>query len=409
MSTREEKDSPRPSNPGLLADLTVLDISRVLAGPYCGQLLADMGANVIKVESPHGDENRAWGTKTEDGMTCNFASVNRGKQSITLNLKTVAAQGVLEALVKKSDVVIQSFLPKTAVKLGVDYESIKKINPDIIYCSISGYGEKGPLANKPGYDLMMQAFSGLMSTTGYEGGPPVRIGVSVIDMSTGLTAFGGIMAALYSQRGRRRGGACVRASLLETAISLLGYHAVTWLEGGVMPRREGSGVLHLAPYQAFMCSDGYLLAGATNESAWKRFCDALDCKDLAKDSRFQTNNDRVAHRSDLIPLLEAQFGKNTVSYWMSRFEKHGVAVSPLQQMDEIMAHPQVLANDMVVSVATAQGRQARLLGMPFKLSGHNGSARLAAPHLGEHTEKILRDFLGLDIGEIEKLRSQEAL
>jgi len=391
-----------------LAGVSVLDLSRVLAGPYCGQLLADLGADVIKVESPQGDENRGWGTQTPDGMTCNFASVNRGKRSITLNLKSESAQAVLVGLVKRADIVLQSFLPDTARKLGVDYETVKSINPEVIHCSISGYGEKGPLANKPGYDLMMQAFSGMMSTTGYEGGLPVRIGVSVIDMSTGLTAFSGIMTALYAGRHGKK-GASVRVSLLETAVSLLGYHAVTWLEGGVMPRREGSGVLHLAPYQAFLCQDGYLLAGATNELAWQRFCRALGCDDMTQDPRFKDNNERVVHRAVLIPLLEERFRQDTVAAWVGRFEKNGVAVSPLLAMNEVVEHPQVIANDMVVSAQTAEGRAVRLLGMPFKLSAYSGTSPLAAPRLGQNTSEVLRDCLGLKPADIERLQQEGAI
>jgi crotonobetainyl-CoA:carnitine CoA-transferase CaiB-like acyl-CoA transferase len=391
-----------------LQGLHVVDVSRVLAGPYCGQLLADLGADVIKVENLQGDENRGWGTQTEDGMTCNFASVNRGKRSITLNLKSDSAQKVLASLVEKADIVIQSFLPDTARKLGVDYESIRKINPNAIHCSISGYGEKGPLANKPGYDLMMQAFSGVMSTTGYEGGLPVRIGISVIDMSTGLTAFSGIMTALYARQ-QGLGGASVRVSLLETAISLLGYHAVTWLETGVPPRREGSGVLHLTPYQAFMCKDGYMLAGATNDAAWRRFCLALGAESLLEDPRFATNNDRLEHRALLVPLLEERFSARTVAEWLERFEKNGVAVAPLQTMEQIMTHPQVAANEMVVTAKTSAGRDAKSLGMPFKVSGHSGPSAKAAPQLGEDTRSILQDYLGFDTEQIRRLQEEGAI
>ena len=210
-----------------LKNLKVLDLSRVLAGPYCAQLLADQGADVIKVESPGtGDENRVWGARASDGITANFHSVNRGKRGITLNLKSEAAREVLRRLIVKSDVLIQSFLPDSAARLGVDYQAVRTIKPDIIYCSVNGYGPNGEMHNKAGYDLMMQAFSGVMSTTGHEGGPPVRVGISCIDMTTGIAAYGGIVTALL-KRLNGAGGSHVTVSLLETAISLLGYHAVS--------------------------------------------------------------------------------------------------------------------------------------------------------------------------------------
>ena len=248
----------------------VVDLSRVLAGPFCGQLLADMGANVIKIESPEGDENRKWPPLTSSGESSNYASVNRGKRSLTLNLKAPGAAEVLRGLAAKADVLLHSFLPDTAARLGIDYEELRAINPRLVFCTISGYGAQGPLRNKPGYDLMVQAFSGVMSTTGFEGGPPIRTGVSFIDMSTGLSAYAAIMTALVARNSTGK-GTWVRASLLETGVAILGYHAVSWLQGSIMPRREGSGVWHLVPYQAFRCLDGHLLAGATNDSAWQRF------------------------------------------------------------------------------------------------------------------------------------------
>jgi crotonobetainyl-CoA:carnitine CoA-transferase CaiB-like acyl-CoA transferase len=393
---------------GLLGELKVLDLSRVLAGPYCAQLLADLGAQVIKVESPAGgDENRAWGTKNDEGMTCNFSSVNRGKRSITLNLKSPSAQTVLTRLIEQADVVIQSFLPETATKLGVDYERIKALNARAIYCSVSGYGIKGDLVNKPGYDLTMQAFSGVMSTTGYEGEKPVRIGISTIDMTTGLTAFGGVMTALHARQ-QGHGGSSVYVSLLETAVTLLGYHAVTWLEKGVLPRREGSGVLHLTPYQAFMCKDGYLLAGATNDAAWRRFAKALGEPQLADDPRFLGNDDRLNNRETLVGLLEAKFATQTTAYWTKRFEANDVAVAPLQTLDQVMTHPQVLANDMVVEAVTNKGRKAKLLGMPFKLSSHAGPSTKQAPDLGEDTLDVLKELNFTD-KEIADLRASGAL
>ena len=393
----------------VLKHLRVLDLSRVLAGPYCAQLLADQGAQVIKVENPGtGDENRVWGMRASDGITSNFHSVNRGKRGITLNLKSAAARDVLGQLIARADVVIQSFLPESAARLGVDYDGVSAIKPDVIYCSINGYGPRGELHNKAGYDLMMQAFSGMMSTTGYADGPPVRSGASVIDMSTGLTAYGGIMTALV-KRMNGGGGSHVTASLLETAISLLGYHAVAWLQTGKLPTKEGSGVWHLVPYQAFQCKDGYMLVGATNDAAWRRFCDAIDRNDLDADPRFYTNDKRLEHRPILVKLLEDIFITENTAHWIGRFDAKGVAASPINTLDHALEHPQVAANHMVVPVIDAQGREFPTIGMPFKLSGDASYATRAAPPLGADTEAVLRGELGMDDVAIAQLREQGAL
>jgi crotonobetainyl-CoA:carnitine CoA-transferase CaiB-like acyl-CoA transferase len=391
-----------------LRDLRVLDLSRVLAGPYCAQLLADQGADVIKVEAPGGDENRLWGARAANGVTCNFNSVNRGKRSVRLDLKQEAAQAVLRGLIARADVVIHSFLPETGARLGVDYERVKALRPEVVFCSISGYGEKGPMRGNAGYDLMMQAFSGIMSTTGYEGGPPVRVGASCIDLTTGFVAYGGIMTALFN-RMRGAGGDWVRVSLLETAVSLLGYHAVAWLQAGLLPTREGSGVLHLVPYQAFKCRDGTLLAGATNDAAWRRFVAALGREELADDERFRTNDRRLENRGVLVDMLQAEFETRPVGHWVPRFEAKGVAVAPLHTLDQVLTHPQVLANDLVVEAVDGTGARTRVLGAAFKLQQSGGVSTRAAPLLGADTEQVLRDDLGYDAEGIERLRQCRAI
>ena len=387
-----------------LDGLRVVDFSRVLAGPYCAQLLADGGASVTKVESPDGDENRRWPPIMPNGLSCNFASVNRGKQFMTINLKAPAAADVLIRLAASADIMLHSFLPATAERLGLTYERMRSINPRIIFCSISGYGEHGPLRDKPGYDLMVQAFSGAMSITGYEEGPPVRTGVSFIDMATGLSAYGAIMTALYA-RTTTGTGCWVRASLLETAVALLGYHAVGWLQAGVVPRKQGSGGVNQAPYQAFRCQDGFILVGAPNDPAWHRLCGELGDTALAADPRFASNTSRVEHRDSLIPLLEAHFIRGTVTDWVDRLEAADVAVSPIQKLNEVMVHPQVLANGMVIEAEGEDGDMVPLLGMPFKLADHSPPRKKAARMLGADTYEILRRHLGFSDSEIENLRA----
>jgi crotonobetainyl-CoA:carnitine CoA-transferase CaiB-like acyl-CoA transferase len=393
---------------GPLHDIRVIDLSRVLAGPYCGQLLADLGAEVIKIESPEGDENRQWGPRAENGVTCNYNSVNRGKLGITLNLRTEGAKRVLRQLIERADVVIHSFLPDSADRLGLSYQQVKAIRPDIVFCSINGYGEKGKLRNRPGYDVMVQAFSGIMSTTGEPDGPPLRVGISAVDMATGLTAFGGIMTALYKRK-CGGGGDWVRVSLLETALSLIGYQAVSTLQAGVLPKREDTGLAVMAPYQAFRAKDGWLQAGAPNDAAWRRFATALGRAELADDPRFLRNQDRLDNRPALLALIEPIIASATVEEWIERLDKAGVACAPMHTMDQVVRHPQVLANDMVVEVETMDGGKQKVLGAPFKLNEHSGVAKRAAPLLGADTWSVLRDVLGLSVAEISALRAEGAM
>ncbi len=383
--------------------LKVVDLSRVLAGPFCAQMLADMGADVIKIEAPEGDENRRWPPLMPSGQSSNYASVNRGKRAMTLNMKSPRAAEVLERLVRRADVVLHSFLPATADRLGISYERFHALNPRLVFCSITGYGERGELANKPGYDLMVQAFAGPMSVTGYEEGPPVRTGVSFVDMATGMSAYGAIASALYARERTGRGN-WVRASLLETAVSILGYHGVAWLQAGVMPRKQGSGGANQAPYQAFHCADGFVLVGAPNNAAWQRLCTALEDEELKTDTRFATNESRLRHREELVPLLEVHFKRQSAEHWVSLLEKHGVAVAPIQTVDQVLDHPQVLANAMVVRMQDASGRESKGLGVPFKIEDGGGVGSRAAPSLGEHSDQILQDDLGFSAADIAALR-----
>ena len=383
--------------------LKVVDLSRVLAGPFCAQLLADMGADVIKIESPEGDENRRWPPLMPNGISSNYASVNRGKRALTLNMKSPRASEVLERLVRRADVVLHSFLPATAERLGISYERFHSINPRLVFCSITGYGERGDLANKPGYDLMVQAFAGPMSVTGYEEGPPVRTGVSFVDMATGMSAYGAIATALYARERTGRGN-WVRASLLETAVSILGYHGVAWLQAGVKPRKQGSGGANQAPYQAFPCRDGFVLVGAPNNAAWQRLCTALEDEGLKSDARFATNESRLRHRDELVPLLEVHLKRHDAQHWVELLEQHGVAVAPIQTLDRVLAHPQVLANAMVVATNDAGGHAWQGLGTPFKVEDGGGIATSTPPSLGEHSDQILRDDLGFSAADIAALR-----
>lgn len=393
---------------GALDGTKVLDLSRVLAGPFCGQMLADNGAEVIKVEAPGGDLNRSFPYALGDGQTSNWLSVNRGKKDITLNLKSPEARELLDALIGKVDVVIQSFLPETAEKLGVGYDRLRGLNPDLIYCSISGYGAKGPLRNKPGYDTMVAAYSGLFALTGEPDRPPVRLGVAAIDMSTGMLAYSGIVSALLA-RERGAGGQRVDASLLESGVTLLGYQGVAWTAGGVLVEREGAGFTRISPYGVYRAQDGELLIGAPSEAMWAKLCDVLDAPGLQDDPRYASNEKRCRHDDALRSDLEAILAGAPVKDWTGRLEAAGVATAPMNRLDQVLQDEQVLANDMVVPAARPDGSTVDLLGLPFKLSGTPGRPGAAPPEPGQHNESVFADYLGLSPKDIQALRDSGAI
>lgn len=389
----------------IFSGIRVLDLSRVLAGPSCGQFLADFGADVIKIEDVGGDENRKW-APVVNGESANYLSVNRGKRGITLNLKSADGQRILAALVAKSDVVIDSFLPAVAQRLGVDDAKLRAIRPDLVHVTISGYGHDGPLAGKPGYDLMLQAFSGMMAMTGERDGGPIRAGASFIDMATGMLAFSGVSAALYGRLAGRAEGQHIRVSLLETAVALLGYHVPAYTLAGKLPPRDGSGVWHIVPYQAFATTDGHVLAGATNDAAWQRLCAAIDATDLASNPAYATNAQRIAERDAVIGALSKIFAIRRTAEWVELLDAANVPCSPVNDIAQALAHPQVAAMQMVLDVARRNGESLRLAGVPLNLSATPAVPGMAPPQLGEHTDAILKDELGYDRAAIEALRKE---
>jgi len=388
-----------------LAGIRVLDVSRVLAGPSCAQMFADMGADVIKIEDLVGDENRRW-LPIVDGRSGNFMSVNRGKRGITLNLKSPRGQEVLARLVRTADVLIENFPPETAKRLGLSWEHLSSINERLVHVSITGYGSRGPLKDRPGYDNMVQAFSGMMAMTGERDGGPIRAGASFIDMATGMLAFSGVSAALYARLAGKAAGQHIRVSLLETAIALLGYHIPAYTLAGKLPPRDGSGVWHIVPYQAFATQDGYVLAGATNDAAWQRLCAAIGAGALAANPAYATTALRIENRAPLIEALAGIFATRRTEAWVSLLDAANVPCSPVNDIAQALAHPQVQAMQMVLDVAHRTGGTLRLAGVPLNLSATPAKPGGAPPSLGEHTDSILKDELGLGDDRIATLRKE---
>ncbi len=376
---------------GPLEGLFVLDMSKTLAGPFCTMNLGDMGAEVIKVEEPTiGDETRQWSPYWE-GQSCFYLAVNRNKRNIAVNLKHPQGAEVVKKLATKADVVIESFRTGTTEKMGLGYEELTSINPRIIYCAISGFGRTGPLSQKAGYDLMVQAYSGLMSMTGEPERTPVRIGFSLVDITCGWVAYGGIMTALY-QREKTGKGQYVEASLLESMVSAASYHIVNYLGTGATPGPLGQEHPSLAPYQMFPSKDGRVMLGAANDALWKKFCAVTARQDLADDPRFQTNLDRVDHRRELIPLLEDLFQTKTTDEWVDMLEGAGIPNSPVNTIANIVNDPQVAHREMIADVPHPTVAGLRAPACPMKLSDGPSSIRRHPPENGEHTEEILLEL-----------------
>ena len=390
-----------------LQDVMVLDLSRVLAGPFCGMMLADMGADVLKIEEPEGgDESRTWPPFIA-GEASGYLSMNRNKRNLTLNLKTPEGQDILKQLVARADVLIENFRTGTMESFGLGYDVLQAINPRLVYCAVSVFGRSGPYKDKAGYEALMQAFSGVMSITGDPAGPPLRCGVSFLDLSTGMMAAYGVMNALF-HRERTGMGQKVEVSLFETALSLMSYHAVGYLLNGHVPQRQGSGHPMIVPYQVFPTQDGEIFIVGSNQRLWMRLCEVLCLVDLQQDQRFGSNAERVKHRDILIPLLQDETRKYPTGVLHEMLDKVGVPCAPVNTLDHVLNDPQTLARDMIVDIPHPLIPDLKLLGLPIKLSDTPGDVRLPPPFKGQHTEKVLND-LGYCEAEIETLRARQVI
>ena len=387
-----------------LENIKVVDLTRTLAGPFCTMMLGDMGADVIKIEEPErGDETRSW-TPFWNGESTQFLSFNRNKRSLSVNLKEKEGLDVVLSLAAEADVMIESFRAGALERMGLGYETVKAVNPDIIYCSISGYGRSGPLAEKPGYDLIIQAYSGLMHLTGEPDGSPLRVGFSLVDLFTGMMAYGSIMTALYN-RDKTGKGQWIEAALLDGQVATMSYHATGYMGTGVEPHRLGSGHPSLVPYQSFPASDGFFILGCANDGLWDRLCRAMERPDLLEDPRFKTNTDRVAHRSECIDTLSETFAAKTVSEWVDIISDAGVPCGPINRVSDVVKDPQVLARNMIADLPHPNVPDLKVPSSPLKLMETPASLRMPPPLLGQHNGDILRE-LGYQPEQVEKLREK---
>jgi crotonobetainyl-CoA:carnitine CoA-transferase CaiB-like acyl-CoA transferase len=392
LSTTSASARVASPHPGPLRGMRVLELAQIMAGPTCGMLLADMGADVVKVEKlPGGDDARGYREPRVNGVSAPFMMLNRNKRGIALNLKLPAGRDVLLRMVRDADVVTENFRRGTLEKLGLGYDVLSAINPGLIYCAISGYGRNGPAADKGGFDLIAQGFAGLMSITGEPGGVPVKTGNSVADINAGILAATGILAA-YVHKLRTGVGQVVDTSLMEAALQQTYWHAAIYFATGESPGPTGSAHLLTAPYQAFHTRDGWINIGGANQANWERIADVLGHPEWRGDARFATNSARMANLPALVDAMNAVLVTRTNAEWISAFDVAGVPVGPVHTIGEALEHPQTLARDMVVGLVHPQAGSTKALGCPLHFSRTPTSITRPAPMLGEHTRELLREY-----------------
>lgn len=387
---------------GPLAGVKVLELAQIMAGPTCGMLLADLGADVIKVERiPGGDDTRSMDRPSVNGESAAFMAMNRNKRGIALNLKLPAAQDALKRMVAKADVITENYRKGTLEKLGVGYETLKTINPALIYCSISGYGRTGPYADKGGYDLIAQGMSGLMATTGEPGRPPVKVGSPVCDINGGMLAALGVVSA-YVHRLKTGVGQMVDTSLFEAGIQQTYWHAAILFATGKSLGPSGSAHILSAPYQAFKAKDGWLTIGGANQPNWQRLARVLGAPEWIEDPRFLTNTHRMQNLDALVALMNEKLATKTVAEWIALLEPAGVPCGPINSIAQVLEDPHALARDMVVELDHPKAGRTRAIGLPIKLSVTPGKVARPAPLYGQHTREVLDEF-GFGANEIEAL------
>lgn len=375
-----------------LEGITVIDFSQILAGPFCTMLLADMGADVIKIEKPNGgDDTRRYGPPFINGESAAFLTLNRNKRSIILDLKTEQGLDIARRMLKNAQVIIHNFRPGVVERMGLDYDSVQSLNPAIIYCTVSGFGTTGPYSQRAGFDLVAQGMSGLMSINGFPDSPPAKVGVPMADLNTGMFCAYGILTA-YINRLTTGQGQHVDASLLESGMAYTLYESATYFATGEIAGPLGSAHRMIAPYQAFATQDGYINIGAANQNNWERMCRAVGRQDLLQDERFSSNPQRMVNISHLTPIMEETFRTQTTSHWVQALEKAGVPCGPIYNIEQVYADPHVQQRQMEVPLEHPTAGNIRNIGVPVKLSDTPGSVRTPAPTLGQHSVETLTQF-----------------
>jgi crotonobetainyl-CoA:carnitine CoA-transferase CaiB-like acyl-CoA transferase len=399
-----------------LEDIRVLDVSRALAGPYCCMMLGDLGADVIKVELPgRGDESRQWGPPfvgepyaIYPGESAYFMAINRNKRGITVNLKSSEGQEIIKRMAVESDVLVENYRTGTLEKMGLGYEDLHALNPRLIYCSISGYGRNGPYAARPGYDFVIQAEGGIMGVTGPEDGPPYRVGISIVDLTTGMFASTGILAALHLREISGE-GQLIDISLLDTSVALLANVASNYLVGEVEPRRMGNAHFNIAPYEVFRARDRWFTLGAANPRQWEMLCEVIGEPGLKTDPRFLTNQDRVANRADLAEILNRAFTKRDAQEWLEKLQEVDIPSGPINTIPDVFNHPQAVERGFKVEVEHPTAGPVSLPGFPYKMSQTPAKLHRPPPLLGEHTEEVLVELLGYSAEKVALLKQQKVI
>jgi len=399
-----------------LEGLRVVDMTRALAGPYCTMMLGDLGADVIKVERPgRGDDSRGWGPPfvgepygPYPGESAYFIAANRNKRSITVNLKSREGQEIVRRLAGVSDALIENFRTGVLDKMGLGYDDLHAVNPRLVYCSISGYGRTGPCAQRPGYDFIIQAEGGMMGIIGPEEGPPYRVGVPIVDITSGMFAAAGVLAALRA-RDKTGEGQLVDVSLLDTQVALLANVASNYLVGGAEPRRLGNAHPNIAPYEAFRARDRWFALAAANQRQWAVLCDVIGRPELKDDARFATNGDRVANRPALVEVLGEAFAARDADEWLAALREAGLPCGPINAVPDVFEHPQAKARDLALEAEHPTAGSVRLTGFPYKLSRTPADVHHPPPLLGQHTQEVMTELLGYSAEEVTGLRDREVV
>ena len=389
--------------PGPLDGIKVLDLTRVLAGPYATMLLGDLGAEVIKIEQPDtGDESRNFGP-FKNGFSLYFMSVNRGKRSVTLNLKTERGQAIFKQLLTHTDVLVENFRPGTMEKLGLDYDVLKTEYPSLIYAACSGFGQTGPYAQQGAYDMIIQGMGGIISITGEPDGPPVRVGTSISDITAALFTTIGVLSALH-HRNQTGKGQFVDVAMLDSLVAVLENAVVRYFATGEAPKPLGARHPAITPFEAFASADGHVIIALGNDTLWAKFCAHVNRENLISDKRFRTNADRTENHAELFPILSEVMAQRTTDAWIHALGKIGVPCGPINAMDKVVSHPQVQAREMITRIAHQITGEVEVPGVPIKLSETPGDVGAPAPSLGEHTTEVLTNVLKMSPDEVAKLK-----